>query len=76
MLWARTVDGELVGPFKVKHGVKITAGVYADFLRENFFPWHTSKSLAFRKKFVYMHDNAPSHTARLTTEYLNHAFAR
>lgn len=76
MFWAGIVDSELVGPFRVKDGVKMTAGVYVDFLKLNFFPWHKSQSLAFRKKFVYMHDNAPSHAARLTTEYLNHVFAR
>ena len=32
--------------------------------------------LAFRKNMVFMHDNAPSHIARLTSEYLNSVCAR
>ena len=70
MFWAGIVDSELVGSFKVKDSVKMTAGVYVDFLKLNFIPWHKYQSLTFRKKFVYMHDNAPSHAARLTTEYI------
>ena len=71
MFWAGIVGNELVGPFRVEDGVKMTAIVYIDFLKKNFVPWHKSKHLAFRKTFVFMHDNAPSHAARLTTGYLN-----
>ena len=49
----------------------MTAIVYIDFLKKNFVTWHKSKNLVFRKNFVFMHDNAPSHAARLTTSYLN-----
>ena len=38
--------------------------------------WYKKKDLAFRKNMVFLHDNAPSHAARLTTEYLNSVFAR
>ena len=53
----------------------MTADVYTLKLKENF-PWHKFQSLAFWKKFVYVKDNAPSHTAKLTIEYLNYLFAR
>ncbi len=76
MFYAGIVGSELVGPFRVQDGVKMTAVVYIDFLKQNFYPWHKSKSLAFRKSFVFMHDNAPSHAARLTTGYLNKVVSR
>ena len=67
MFWASIVGNELFGPFRVSDGVKMTAKVYKDFLKKPLVPWYTKKKLAFRKKMVFMHDNAPSHAARLTT---------
>ena len=32
--------------------------------------------MLFRKKIIFMHDNAPSHAAKVTTEYLERGFAR
>ena len=75
MLWAAIIGNELVGPFRVSDGVKMTAKVYLDFLKKQLIPWYKKKKLAFRKNMFFMHD-APSHGARLTTEYLNSVFAR
>ena len=61
---------------RVADGVKMTAKLYIDFIKEHLVPWHKKKNLSFRKKMVFMHDNAPSHAARLTTEYLQSVFAR
>ena len=69
IFWVGIVGNELVGPFRVEDGIKMTAIVYIDFLKKNFDPWHKSKNLAFCKKFVFMHDNAPLHAAQLS--YLN-----
>ena len=54
MFWAGIVGNELVGPFRVEDGVKMTAIVHIDFLKKNFVPWHKSKNLAFRKNFVFI----------------------
>ena len=70
MFWAAIIENELVGPFRVADGVKMTAKLYIDFIKEHLVPWHKKKNLSFRRKIVFMHDNAPSHAARLTTEYL------
>ena len=70
MFWARIVGDELIGPFRVAEGVKMTAKFYIDFLKEHLVPWHKKRTLTFRKNMVFMNDNAPSHAARLTTEYL------
>jgi transposase len=76
MFWSGIIDNELVGPFRVNDGVKMTAKVYIDFLNEHLLPWHKKKLLTFRRNLFFMHDNAPSHAARLTTDYLNSVFAR
>ena len=74
MLWA-AIGNELVGPFRVADGVKMTAKLYIDFIKEHLVPWH-KKNLSFQKKMVFVHDNAPFHAARLTTKYLQSVFAR
>ena len=71
MFWAAIIDDELVGPYRVKDGVKMTAQTYIAFLREHWLPWYKNKSLAFRYKMVFMQDNAPSYyAAHLTTSFL------
>ena len=76
MFCAAIIGNELVGPFRVADGVKITAKLYIDFIKEHLEPWYKKKNLSFRKKIVFMHDNAPSHSARIATEYLERVFAR
>ena len=76
MFGAAIIGNELVRPLRVSDGVKMTAKVYMDFLKKHLVPWYKKKKLGFRKNMVFMHDNAPSHDARLTTEYLNSVFAR
>ncbi|KAF2356825.1 Transposase Tc1-like [Trinorchestia longiramus] len=76
MFWAAIIGNELVAPFKVADGVKITAKLYIKFIKEHLLFWYKMKSLAFRKDMVFMYDNAPSNAARITTEYLESVFAR
>ena len=44
MIWAAIIDDELVGPFRVKDGVKMTAQTYIAYLREHWLPWYKKKS--------------------------------
>ena len=74
MFWAAIIGNKLVGPFRVADGVKMTAKLYIDFIKEHLVPWHKKKNLSFRKKMVFMHDNAPSHAARLSTEFFAECF--
>ena len=76
IFWAAIIGNKLVGPFKVADGVKMTTKVYIDFLKEHLISWQKKKKLAFSKNMVFMHDNAPSHAAKLTTEHLNSVFAK
>ena len=40
-------------------------------LKENFVPWYRrQRPAAFKKKIIFMQDNAPSHAARYTIEFL------
>ena len=75
-VWAVMAGNELVGPFRVPDGVKMTSKRYIDFPKEHLVAWYKKKSFVFRKNMVFMHDNAPSHAARFTTEYLASVFAR
>ena len=70
MFWAAIIHDELVGPFRVKDGVKRTAPMPITFLREHWLPWYKKKSLAFRNKMIFMQDNGPSHAAHLTTSFM------
>ena len=48
----------------------MNALTYRNFLQDNFTPWYRSKYPAFRKKIIFMQDNAPSHAPGSTVEYL------
>ena len=70
IIWAGIIDDEVVGPFRVKDGVKMTAEMYVSFLKEFLQPWYKKKSVSFRRNMIFMQDNAPSHAARFTTDFL------
>lgn len=70
MLWAGIVENEIVGPIMVREGVKINSANYCTLLEECLFPWLEEQTLDRRKRLVFMQDNAPSHSARATKEYL------
>lgn len=70
MFWAGIIGNEIVGPFRVPEGVKLTSATYVQFLRENFIPWFKKKSRSFKQKMIFMHDNAPAHKAKNTVESL------
>ena len=70
MFWAGIIRNELVGPFRVPDRVKLTAVAYIVFLKQNVLPWFKKKRLSFKKKMVFMHDKAPSHDAKFTSDFL------
>ncbi|KAL6456377.1 hypothetical protein MHYP_G00349200 [Metynnis hypsauchen] len=67
MFWAGMMGRQLVGPFRVPEGVKMTSAKYIEFLTDHFLPWYKKKNRAFRSKSIFMHDNAPSHAAKNTS---------
>src|SRR4029434_6865577 len=67
MFWAGIMGRELVGPFRVPDGVKMTSAKYVEFLTDHFLLWYKKKNRAFRSKIIFMHDNAPCHAAKNTS---------
>ena len=70
VLLAGIIGSELVGPWRVLEGVKLTAETYINFLKNNFAPWYIRKLLALKRKMIFMQDNAPSNVTKKTGEYL------
>lgn len=70
MIWGGIIGKTLVGPWRVPDGVKMTADAYIAFMKEHLEPWMKRQRVAFRRAIVFMQDNAPSHAAHKTTEYL------
>ena len=70
MIWARIIGDRLVGPIKALEGVNVTSAAYCNLLNESLVPWLDDIPLSLLRDFVFMHDNAPSHSARTTHEFL------
>ena len=70
MLWAGIVGDELVSPFCVQEGFKLASHTYCQFLKSFLDPWLKEVPLSRVRNLIYMHDNAPSHAAKATTQYL------
>ncbi|KAK3512212.1 hypothetical protein QTP70_001115 [Hemibagrus guttatus] len=70
MFWAGIMGRDLVGPFRVPEGVKMSSVKYVEFLTDHLLPWYKKKNHAFHSKIIFMHDNAPSHAARNTAASL------
>ena len=70
MIWAGIIGDKLVGPYRIPQGVKVTSAAYCQFLQEVFVPWLDDIPLSTLRDLVFMHDNAPSHSARATQTFL------
>ncbi|CAI9567366.1 unnamed protein product [Staurois parvus] len=67
MFWAGIMGTELVSPFRVPKGVKMTSAKYVEFMTDHFLPWYRRKNYAFCNNIIFMYDNAPSHAAKNTS---------
>jgi hypothetical protein len=70
MIWAGIIDNELVGPVRVPEGVKLTSIAYCTLLETALMDWLETLPLSRRRKVIFMHDNAPSHSAKATGTFL------
>jgi len=76
MFWAALHGENLIGPFRIEDGVKMTSAFYTKFLSEKVLPVLLSMSQKERKKVIFMQDNAPSHASNHTKQFLHaHGFA-
>ena len=48
----------------------MTANTYINFLKDNLELWLKKQKVTFRRSIIFMQDNAPSHAAKKTSEYL------
>jgi transposase len=60
-----------LAPFRVPEGLKLSSATYCPFLKNSLEPWLDNLPLATLKKIIFMHDNAPSHAAKATTQFLH-----
>ena len=70
MFWAAIVGSRIVGPYMMESGVKINSQVYSQFLNDTFIKWYRPQSRTFKRKAIFMHDNAPSHVSSFTHDFL------
>ena len=70
MIWAAIVNSEVIGPFKVDDGVKLNSENYCKLLDDTFFRWYKAKTRTFKRDCIFMQDNAPSHAAKATAQFL------
>lgn len=70
MFWAGIVGRDLVGSFRVPVGVKLSSQTYTDCLQQNLIQWCKKKRVAFKRKPLFIHDNAACHSTKSTVQYL------
>ncbi|KAF4726495.1 hypothetical protein FOZ63_024500, partial [Perkinsus olseni] len=61
MIWVGIVDGRVIGPERVKPGVKLNSEKYTELLDGSLISWLKKEPLGKRRKYILMQDNAPSH---------------
>ena len=71
MIWGGIIGNAIIGPFRVPEGLKLSSATYCPFLKNSLEPWFDNLPLATLKKIIFMHDNALSHAAKATTQFLH-----
>jgi transposase len=71
MIWAGMIEYELIVPVRVPDGVKITSAAYCQLLESALLPWLEDETLQKRRRLIFQHDNAPSHSAKATQAFLS-----
>ena len=69
MIWGGIIGNAVIGPLRVPDGLKLSSATYYQFLKNPLEPWLDNLPLATLKKIIFMHDNAPSHAAKATTQF-------
>ncbi|CAB3995023.1 Hypothetical predicted protein [Paramuricea clavata] len=71
IIWGRIIGNTIIGPFHVPEGLKLSSATYCPFPKNSLEPWLDNLPLATMKKTIFMHDNAVSHAAKATTQFLH-----
>ena len=70
MFWAGIHGSTLIGPFLLPEALKLNSANYCQFLNQNFIPWLDLQNAELCNSLVFQQDNAPSHAACFTKEWL------
>ena len=70
MFWVGIVGDSLIGPFKVPEDAKMNSDNYQEFLTTKSIPQYKSQGYTFKRKCLFVHDNAPAHASRSTKQFL------
>ncbi|KAF4651908.1 hypothetical protein FOL47_011357, partial [Perkinsus chesapeaki] len=71
MIWVGMVDGRVIGPVRMKPGVKLNSEKYTELLEDSLFSWLKKEPLSQRRKYILQQDNAPSHVSKYTLSFLD-----
>lgn len=71
-VWGGVVGEYMIGPYFFD--VRVTGGVYLNFLRNNLPPLIGHVPQAIRERMWFLHDGAPVHSTRLIIDYLNETY--
>ena len=71
IIWGGIIVNAIIGPFRVPEGLKLSSATYCPFLKNSLEQWLDNLPLATLKKIIFMHDNALSHAAKATTQFLH-----
>ena len=66
------IGNELIGPFDVLEGLKLSADTSCAFLENLLETWLDNLPLVQQKKIIFMHDNAPSHAGKTKRSFLHY----
>lgn len=59
--WQSHGEREMVGPFRISEGVKMTTAKYVEFLIDHFLPRSKKKNRALISKIIFKHNNVRVH---------------
>lgn len=62
-------EGDIMSPHFFQQGLRVTADVYLEVLRNSVIPW--MKKVANGRHFIFQQDGAPAHNAKKVQEFLN-----
>lgn len=67
IFWAGILERELLVPFRISEGVRMTSEKNVAFMTDHILPWCKKKNCAFHNNIIFMQHNGPSHAARNTS---------
>ncbi|XP_014784340.1 uncharacterized protein LOC106879343 [Octopus bimaculoides] len=70
MLWTGIIGDRLVGSVRMPEGVNVMAVAYYNLLKEVLDLWLDNMLLSLLRNLIFMHDNAPAHSAGTTQRLL------